>query len=45
LYQKLLITCVVLCLFSGRGGTAVSLVTQFDVKLVHAIEDTISKYS
>jgi hypothetical protein len=29
--------------FTGRGGTAVSLVTQFDIKLVHAIEAEISK--
>ena len=29
---------------AGRCGTSISLVTQFDIKLVHAIEDAISKY-
>lgn len=32
-------------LFEGRGGKAVTLVTQFDIRLVHAIESFISKYS
>ena len=30
---------------AGRGGKAISLVTQFDIKLVHAIESHISKYT
>ena len=29
--------------FTGRSGMAVTLVTQFDIKLVHAIEEKISK--
>jgi superfamily II DNA/RNA helicase len=28
---------------AGRGGLAISLVTQFDVKLIHAVEGRISK--
>lgn len=28
---------------AGRGGFALTLVTQFDVKLFHAVEDHISK--
>ena len=30
-------------LFLGRCGKSITLVTQFDVKLVHSIEDFISK--
>lgn len=30
-------------LFPGRHGTAITLVTQFDVRLVHAIEEFVSK--
>ena len=29
----------------GRVGLAITLVTQFDVKLVHAVEDRISKFT
>ena len=29
--------------YLGRGGMALTMVTQFDIKLVHAIENKISK--
>ena len=28
---------------AGRGGKSITLVTQFDINLVHAIEELISK--
>ena len=36
--------CFVCWFLAGRGGQAIALVTQFDVKLVHAIEEHISEY-
>ena len=32
-------------MYAGRGGMSITLVTQFDVKLVHAIEAFTSKYN
>ncbi len=29
---------------AGRGGTAITIVTQYDVPLMHKIENKISKY-
>ena len=40
-YQIHIISITISCL--GRSGTAITLVTQYDVKLMHKIEDRISK--
>jgi len=32
-------------IFSGRLGKSITLVTQFDIKLVHSIEAFVSEYN
>ncbi len=52
-YVAVNVVIYVICVFrliasksfiTGRGGMAITLVTQFDIKLIHAIEKRISKY-